>query len=235
MILVKSNMDSNDNQHMPDELTNQILFGKPGYLPTKQPLNEEENTLESIGKPTYFCVGIVDIVDSTKIIARLSPNQSSKYYTIFLNEMAKVVAQYNGQVLKTMGDSLLFYFPETRFDERKFGFLSCIECGFSMINLHEKLKMILSQEMLPSIDFRISIDYGIVTMMKSKQFPIDLVGPTINTCAKINGLCQENSMVIGSDLYEKIKSFKEYKFGNNGSFSIDLKHPYPVFSVCRKD
>jgi len=226
-------LENQDKNNLKDSLINQILFGTRGYSPIKNPQGDEEQELVSIGNPTYFCVGIVDIVDSTRIIARLSPAQSSKYYTIFLNEMAKIVRQYNGQVLKTMGDSLLFYFPETKHDERKFGFLSCIECGFAMINIHEKLKTILLQEMLPVINFRISLDYGIVTMMKNNQFPIDLVGPTINTCAKINGLCQENSMVVGSDLHEKIKSFKEYKFRNSKSFSIDLKHSYPVFSVCR--
>lgn len=228
-------LENQDKNTLRESLTNHILFGNLGYSPIKTPQGDEETELVSIGNPTNFCVGIVDIVDSTRTIARLSSSQSSKYYTLFLNEMIKIVNQYSGQVLKTMGDSLLFYFPETRHDERKFGFLSCIECGFAMINVHEKLKILLSQENLPVINFRISLDYGIVTMMKNNQFPFDLVGPTINTCAKINGLCQENSMVIGSDLYEKIKSFKEYKFRNSKSFSIDLKHSYPVFSVCRNN
>lgn len=233
--MVKLKLENQDKNILKESLTNHILFGNDGYFPVTSPQKDLEDDLVTIGKPTHFCVGIVDVVDSTKIISRLSPSQSSKYYTIFLNEMAKIVRQYNGQVLKTMGDSLLFYFPETRHDERKFGFLSSIECGFAMIDIHEKLRVLLSKEMLPKINFRISLDYGIVTMMKNNQFPIDLVGPTINTCAKINGLCQENSMVIGSDLHEKIKSFKEYKFRNSKSFAIDLKHPYPVFSVYRNN
>ena len=217
-----------------EELTNQILFGSSGYAQTPLPKNEQEEFMVPVGKPTYFCVGIVDIVNSTKIVARLSPSKSSKYYQIFLNCMAKVVNQYKGQILKTMGDSLLFYFPETSHAERKFGFLSALECGFEMMATHEKLKILLDEEMLPQIDFRVSLDYGNVTMMRNNKGHIDLVGPTINTCAKINGLCSVNGMVIGGDLHEKAKSFKEYNFKNSGSFSIDLKHPYPVFTMCRK-
>ncbi|MDH3825514.1 MAG: adenylate/guanylate cyclase domain-containing protein, partial [Nitrosopumilus sp.] len=159
----------------------------------------------------------------------------SRYYEIFLNNMAKVVRQYNGQILKTMGDSLLFYFPDTSFSQRKFGFLSCIECGFSLMGSHEKLKKMLSDEQLPPIDFRISFDYGNVTMMRNSDWAVDLVGPTINTCAKINGICPVNEMVVGSDLYEKTKNFREYKFKNIGSFSADLRHPYPVFTLIRNE
>lgn len=217
-----------------NELINHILFGNSGYIPTQKPLNENENLMEPIGKPTYFCVGIVDIVNSTHTVSKLSPMQSSKYYSIFLNHISKVVNLHKAQILKTMGDSLLFYFPETKYSDRKFGFLSCLECGFSLIESHEKLKSILEQEDLPFIDFRISFDYGIVTILKNFEGAIDLVGPTINTCSKINGLCPVNQIVIGSDLYEKTKTFKEYQFKNRENFSIDLKHPYPVFTISRK-
>ncbi len=216
-----------------DVLTTQILSNSK----TQQVLDsqdEEEAFTVIVGETTYFCVGIVDIVGSTKTVARLPANKSSRYYEIFLNNMAKVVRQYNGQVLKTMGDSLLFYFPDTSFSERKFGFLSCLECGLKMIDTHDKLKKLLAEEMLPPIDFRISFDYGNVTMMRTTEWAVDLVGPTINTCAKINRMCPVNGMVVGSDLYEKTKNFKEYSFKNCGDFSADLKHSYPIFKVFRK-
>jgi class 3 adenylate cyclase len=221
--------------HLKDKLTTEIIPipKTSNFLVPKE--EQEEAFTATVGKPTYFCVGIVDMVNSTKIVARLAPNKSSRFYEIFLNIMAKVVRQYNGMVLKTMGDSLLFYFPDTSFSERKFGFLSCLECGLEMINTHEKLKKLLEKENLPSIDFRISFDYGNVTMMRNIDWVVDLVGPTINTCAKINRMCPVNGMVVGSDLYEKTKNFREYHFKHCGGFSADLKHPYPVFKVFRKD
>ena len=217
-----------------DKLTTKIISSsKTQHVLVPQEEQEEAFTAK-VGIPTYFCVGMVDMVNSTKIVARLPPNKSSRYYEIFLNTMAKVVRQYNGKVLKTMGDSLLFYFPDTSFSERKFGFLSCIECGLAMIDTHEKLKKILEEEMLPPIDFRISFDYGNVTMMRNSEEAVDLVGATINTCAKINRSCPVNGMVIGSDLYEKTKNFKEYSFKYCGNFSIDLKYHYPIFEAFRK-
>lgn len=215
-----------------DELTSKIL-----PVHTTQVLDYQDDQDElfttAVGKPTHFCVGIVDIVNSTKTVAHLPPNKSSRYYEIFLNNMAKIVRRYHGEILKTMGDSLLFYFPDTCYSERKFGFLSCLECGFALVSMQRKLADILAQETLPEISYRISFDYGNVTIMQNKDWAIDLVGPTINTCAKINGICPVNKIVVGSDLYEKTKQFKEYKFKKEGHFSCDLKQKYPVFTIQR--
>ena len=218
-----------------ESLMNKILSTSKineSQVVTQEP---EEEFVVPVGKPTHYCVGIIDIVNSTKTVARLPQNKSSRYYEIFLNHMAKIVRQYKGQILKTMGDSLLFYFPDTGKSARKFGFLCSLESGFEMMYSHEKLKELLANETLPQIDFRISFDYGNVTTLRNTDWTLDLVGPTINTCAKINGHCPSNAMVVGSDLYEKTKNFKEYKFKNVGNFSVDLKHQYPIFLVSRND
>ena len=184
-----------------DELPSKILSSSKTKRVLDYKDEQEEAFTVTVGKPTFFCVGIIDMVNSTKIVARLPPNKSSRYYEIFLNNMAKVVRQYNGQILKTMGDSLLFYFPDTSFSERKFGFLYCLECGIKMIETHDKLKKLLVDEKLPPIDFRISFDYGNVIMMRNTECAVDLVGPTINACAKINRMCPINGMVVGRTLF----------------------------------
>ena len=222
---------------MKELLTNIIL---PAYTYSKKfdPLTNnpnEEYVVSMVGTPKYFCVGIIDIIDSTKTVAKLPQNKASRYYEIFLNTMAKTINQFSAHILKTMGDSLLFYFPDTCYGKRKFGFLSSIECGFSLINIHTRLNYQLKEEYLPKIDFRISFDYGNVTIMKTADSAIDLVGPTINTCSKINSLAAKNEMIIGSDLHEQLKKFDEYKFKQADSYSVDLKHPYPTYTVSRKN
>jgi len=222
---------------MIESLTNTIL---PGSAYSKKSNlfaynQNEEYVISMVGTPKYFCVGMIDIVNSTKTVAKLSQNKTSRYYEIFLNTIAKTINQFSAHILKTMGDSLLFYFPDTCYGDRKFGFLSSIECGFSLINTHTRLNYQLKEEYLPEIDFRVSLDYGNVTIMKTVDSAIDLVGPTINTCSKINRLSPKNEMIIGGDLYEQLKKFGEYKFKQGASYSVDLKHPYPTYSVCRKN
>ena len=197
-------------------------------------IEKNDKIITAVGKQSYFCVGLIDIVNSTKTVARLQQNKVAQYYEIFLNTMAKTINSCQGKILKIMGDSLLFYFSDTGHNENKVNFLNAIECGFSIMNMHEKLNYILKKYALPRIDFRISFDYGKVTIMRTEKGLMDLVGPTINTCAKINELAITNSMIIGGDLFEKIKNFNEYKFKNSKSFSMGLRQPYPSFTVCKK-
>ena len=194
----------------------------------------DEKIITAVGKSKYFCIGIVDIVNSTKTVAKLLPNEIPKYYEIFLNNMTKTVISHQGEILKIMGDSLLFYFPENYHHDHKSVFLNAIECSFSMMAMHEKLNHILKRHILPQIDFRISFDYGNLTIMKTRNGMVDLVGPTINTCSKINNLASINNIVIGRDFYDKIKNFHQYRFQNTGKFSIDLKQSYPIFTISKK-
>lgn len=52
---------------------------------------KDTDVITAVGSPTYFCVGIVDIVNSTKTVAKIKPDKIPKYYEIFLNNMAKIV------------------------------------------------------------------------------------------------------------------------------------------------
>lgn len=226
---------------MKEQITSIILAPESSdafsqQLVTKQnSKRKKEFSVYATNQADNFCVGIVDIVNSTRTVAKLSQSKSSMYYEIYLNHMANIIEKCGGMVLKTMGDSLLFYFPDSRHSERNYGFLSCLECGFLIIDKHQELNEKLYNEGLPKIDFRVSADYGNVSIMKNGSSSIDLVGPTINTCSKINDKAPVNGMVIGSDLYVKTRNFSEFRFKKIQSFSTGLKQSYQLFTVTRKN
>lgn len=225
---------------MNEQISGTVLASNPDDLEKELQKNNQSSGKTEPSKynsqeADNFCVGIVDIVNSTRTIAKLSQTKSSKYYEIYLNHMANIIEKCNGIVLKTMGDSLLYYFPDSKHSGRNYGFLSCLECGFTIIDSHGKLNEKLQAENLPKIDFRISADYGNVSIMKNDSASIDLVGPTINTCSKINGTAPINEMVIGSDLYAKTKIFSEFDFKKIQSFSSGLKYSYQLYLVKRKN
>lgn len=59
--------------------------------------------------------GIIDIVNSTNETSKISnPNKLKKYYSLFLNTLPSTINSCNGNIIKTIGDSLFFYFPNTR-------------------------------------------------------------------------------------------------------------------------
>ena len=220
---------------MKEELTNKILHT---FFSNSLAQSNNEKTIPkfvvSIPENSNFCIGLVDIIDSTKIVTNLQKNKIATYYEVFLNSMNSLLNRYGGVVIKNIGDSLLFYFPETSDTKRQFTLMSCLECCFSMVEEHGKMTEILKQEGIPPIDYRISMDYGYVSVIKSNTFSLDLVGPPVNMCAKINHQAPVNGIVIGADFYELTKNFGDYTFKQTGSYSVGLKHNYPLYVVYRK-
>jgi len=62
------------------------------------------------GLAKSYCVGIVDMVDSTKISSEMNEISWGKYYEIFLNSMARVLPRFGGVVIKNQGDVFCIIF-----------------------------------------------------------------------------------------------------------------------------
>lgn len=181
-----------------------------------------------------YCVCIVDAVNSTKITATLPKSKVCKYYGVFLNAMAMIAREFGASVVKNVGDSLLYYFPETSAVSNTLAFTDSLECGMAMIESHEVINTIMQKEGLPSVDYRISADYGSIMMAKSESMIDDIFGSPVNICAKINPKALPNGMVIGGDLYQIVKSFTGYHFQSISGYSVGLKFQYPLYSISRK-
>ena len=175
------------------------------------------------------------MVNSTKMAAALGNAKISAYYEIFINSMSKILSRFGGFVIKNIGDCLLYYFPESSKANRKFGFMSCLECSLAMIESHARISKDLDQNNLPKVDYRISLDYGSVVLMSTNNSDSqDMLGPPVNMCTKINHAAEINGAVIGGDLFTMVKSFNDYKFKKIKEFSLGFKHSYPIYSVMRK-
>lgn len=182
-----------------------------------------------------YCVGCVDMVNSTKISAELGTKKISRYYQIFLNSMSQILSEYGGMVIKNVGDCLMYYFPSSAKPYSTYGFRSCIECNFALAEAHDFICEQLHREDLPCLDYRISSDYGSVCIMQSNtSSSLDMIGPPVNMCSKINRIASPNEVVIGGDLQEVAKTFKEYSFKPVQGYSLGYKFDYPVYSVSRK-
>ena len=209
------------------------------YKPDPEELTSKlETTFDEMisfpGVYKSYCVGIVDIVGSTRITTHLNESKMRKYYGIFLNTMAMVVKEYGGTVIKNIGDSLLYYFPKTSDSSDRSAFVDSLECGMKMIDVHSFINTKMHKEGLPYVDYRISSDHGMITIAKSvNSFNEDIFGTTVNVCAKINSPAMPNTMVIGGDLYQIVKSFEEYRFESIFEYHNGLKLHYPVYSIKR--
>jgi len=180
------------------------------------------------------CVGVIDMSDSTRISSKLSDQDITKLYEIFLNFMAKIIQEYNGQVVKNIGDALMFRFANIDIKDEKV-VKNILECSLSMIESHAKLQEQLKAENMPQLDYKISLTFGSVKVAESTTSNIsDIFGPTVNRCFKINSLCPKNSLIIGENMYKISKRFDEYDFIELCVIELKQKYDYNVFEVRRK-
>lgn len=200
--------------------------------PVFDPKRSAEYLVSFLTQPSSYCVGIVDMVNSTKISAQIGSLKASRYYQVFLNSMSKIISKFDGFVIKNIGDCLVYYFPKSDHFDNKDAFDRCIKCGLEMTRSQKYLSKKLVSEGLPGIDFRVSADYGSVLIMKSNTSnALDMIGPPLNMCSKINRLADKNQFVVGGDLFQMIKNLNGYRFKEVKDFSLGFKLSYPVYSV----
>jgi len=181
-----------------------------------------------------YCVCFVDIINSTGITAKLSDLKTSKFYSIFLNSMNEIISNFDGVVVKNIGDSLLFYFPKTNSQDKQ-ALKQALECCLTIAESHKEVNKKMKKEGLPSFDYRISATYGPVRVAKIATSSVDdIFGSTVNKCAKINYAAQPNRLVIGDQLCRLVKPIEEYNFSRIKDNPICNEQGYTVYQVSRK-
>lgn len=197
-----------------------------------------ENRLEDVvsfsGTHQNYCVGIVDMVGSTKASAHLSKEKMTQYYGLFLNGMAMIAKDHGAKVVKSLGDSLLYYFPKTA-DYKPEHFVCPLKCAISMIECEDIINDKMKEHGLPSVKYRISMDFGTVMLANSvASTNDDIFGSTVNVCSKINRIATPNGIVIGNDMFQIVKNFDEFAFVADSGLSLGMAIQYPVYKVIIK-
>jgi len=195
---------------------------------------QEDILVRFSNKNENSCVCIIDIVRSTVLTIDLSDEQIQKFYDIFLNSVATIVKKFNGIVVKNVGDSLLFHFPNIESSD-KAAFMNVIECCLTICESNNEINKSMIQEKLPKIDYRTSVTYGTVNTAKIATSSVDdIFGPIVNVCSKINRFALPNNVVIGSHVYENIKSLEKYNLSDMNVNPIISDLNYSVYLVTRK-
>lgn len=129
-----------------------------------------------------------------------------------------------------------FYFDEAG-DPKNIGkFKNVLDCGLAMGMASGTLNAKMLGENLPPVKYRISAEYGQVSIARSKSSQSDdLFGPAMNICAKINPLARPNGLLIGQNLYEVVRGLDEYIFAVELSSSKGSYSAYHVDAEEQKD
>lgn len=213
------------------------IIGKGDYQSKNPELDLKRNEVVFSNKSECYCISIIDIVGSTQITSKLYySGKIKKFYTVFINEIADIVKHYDGRILKTVGDGVIFFFPQTSTIENIESFKQALACLLEMVSSRHVINAKLHKELLPDISYRISADYGKLEVAMSGEISnsYDLFGPTINFCAKMNRRAPPNGIAIGADMWRIINSFprlaRRYHFQEIKELSWkENRYSYPVY------
>jgi CheY-like chemotaxis protein len=214
----------------------------PGALNSLASEGEQENTggIPLTDYSERVCVSVIDIIGSTGIVSTIGRSKDIRtFYGIFINKISNILKKYRANIIKTVGDGIISYFPDTIDITNMRAFENVLECCFAQIEDRFAINSMLTEQRLPTITYRVSVDFGKVERTRFDGFDSeDLFGSTINVCSKMNLYAQPNCIVAGNDLYRIIRSFKElddaYAFHEMDSYYCGAgKYSYPLYSLSR--
>ncbi|MBT8172921.1 MAG: adenylate/guanylate cyclase domain-containing protein [Nitrosopumilus sp.] len=157
----------------------------------------------------------VDLVGSTTMTLEMPAEKIAIIVSSFSQEMASVIRQHQGYVLKFVGDAVIGYFVAE--GNSLLAADNAVNCAKSMISVIQKgINPILNQYDYPDLMVKIGIDFGQNIVVRygadAENSHVDLMGPAMNIAAKIQGMAKPNQILIGSDVYQKLHPTTQKKF-----------------------
>jgi class 3 adenylate cyclase len=149
-------------------------------------------------------------LDIVGFSARPNNNQTDqesnlRILALLFSEMFRIVDDYGGTVEKNTGDGLMAYFEDGAGDPPAPGSHRAIACAMTMKRCHRDLinPLIIATGYSP-VSFRLSIDYGCITIARvgaPRQFnSIVAIGTTANIASKLQAYADADEVVIGEDV-----------------------------------
>jgi len=172
---------------------------------------DDEDLAIGQGRRLQMAVLFLDISGFTKRPSETEDEQAMllKMLNLFFTEMIKIAEEYGGTVEKNTGDGLMAYFEDGISTPKGTGSKRAVACALTMMAANEHLiKPILCATPVPEIEFRISIDYGAVTIARlgaARRFNANVaIGATANFACKMLSFAQPGEIVIGAAVRDQL-------------------------------
>ena len=117
----------------------------------------------------------------------------------FLQRVAKLITQYEGTVVKTIGDEVFGCFEATTDPDL------VLKCAIEAIQSCKNLKTYSGKS---RIDVKASIDVGLTyNGSLVDTTPFDPIGSPVDRCARLNSLAGRNELLLSDEFIATLKDF----------------------------
>ena len=180
---------------------------KKGYEYSGMVDESEQFLRKNVFSKLDMVVLYVDLVGSTTMTLEMPAEKIAIIVSSFSQEMAAVIRQHHGYVLKFVGDAVIGYFVGDGNSLRAAD--NAVSCAKSMISVIQNgINPILDQYDYPDLMVKIGADFGQNIVVRygadAEHSHVDLMGPAMNIAAKIQNMAKPNQILIGDDVYEKL-------------------------------
>ena len=204
----KNNEQSLNSENMILE-TQKRVWGalKKGYEYSGMVDESDQFLRKNVFSKLDMAVLYVDLVGSTTMTLEMPAEKIATIMSSFAQEMAAVIRQHHGYVLKFIGDAVIGYFVA-----EKRGLVAthnAVNCAKSMISVIQKgINPILNQYDYPDLMVKVGVDFGQNIVVRygadAENSHVDLMGPAMNIASKIQCMSKPNQILIGSDIFQRL-------------------------------
>ncbi len=216
MLLSKNQIQTLDSETMILETQKRVWAAlKKGYEYSGLIDESDAFLRKNVFSKLDMVVLYVDLVGSTTMTLEMPPEKIAIIISSFSQEMAAVIRQHHGYVLKFVGDAVIGYFVGEGMHIGD----NAVNCAKSMISIIQKgINPILNQYDYPDLMVKVGVDFGQNIVVRYgadvEHSHVDLMGPAMNIAAKIQNMAKPNQILIGKDVFERLhpsfqKDFKQ--------------------------
>jgi len=208
VLLGRENIQIVDSETLIKNVQQRVLNAlKHGYQYQSATKQSEEFLRKRVLVKVKMVVMYVDLVGSTRLTMTLPNEQLATIVSSFAQEMAYVIREQDGFVLKFVGDAVIGYFVEENDMEKLTDkSVSCAESMMHAVNMG--INPILATNGLPELRIKIGLDFGENTIVRygedEKLSHVDLLGNSMNIAAKIQRSAKPGQIIIGHDVYIRL-------------------------------
>ncbi|HMM91955.1 adenylate/guanylate cyclase domain-containing protein [Bradyrhizobium sp.] len=187
----------------------------------------DEQTNRHDAERRHLTVMFCDLVGSTELSARLDPEDMWEVIRAYRAACAKVIAKYDGNIARFVGDGVLAYFgyPRAHEDDAE----RAVRAGLDMIAAIEPLETRAER-----VEARIAIATGLVVVgdlisgCASEQQA--MVGDTPNIAARLQSLAEPGAVVVAASTRELLGDL--FTFRNLGLRQVKgISEPIAAWAV----
>ncbi|XUJ35287.1 adenylate/guanylate cyclase domain-containing protein [Bradyrhizobium japonicum] len=148
-------------------------------------------------------VTFIDVVGSTPLSERIDPEEFFAIIRTYRDICDEQIRRYGGHIARMIGDGLLAFFgiPQAHENDPE----RAVRAALAVVAAIKEHEFLLSDGSSVRLGVRIGVNTGVVVVGSVPGEPPDrreVFGSTAHVAARLQGLANENGIVVGSSTYD---------------------------------